>query len=533
MIKVNVKVPIAYTKSDIISAVCEYIPVRRDEILDITVLRSSLDICDRCVSGYSLAVGITVSQEREVGLLKMRKRVSTVPDYSFSLPRAVFSSRPVVVGAGPCGLFAALLLAESGARPIVVERGECVDNRGVSVERFKKTGILNPESNVQFGEGGAGTYSDGKLKVGSMDKYKMKILTEFVESGGSADIIHSKTAHLGTDKLPGIVRGIREKIKSLGGEFMFNTKLVGIELKNNRVKGIRCTNDGAEIFVDTREVILAIGHSARDTVGMLRQLGVPMQARGFGIGVRIEHPREYINELVYGKNYDSRLETASYHLVTHLSNGRSAYSFCMCPGGSVVAATSEAGSVVTNGMSEYKRNERNSNAAFLVSVTPEDFGSDDALAGIRFQEKIEKAAYLAAGSTYKAPSVKMGDFVSGGVSSSFNSVIPTYPIGTEFVSLSSYMPSYVEDSLRAAIGDFDKWMPGFYYSDAVITGAETRTTSPIRMMRNGSYEAEGFSGLYPAGEGAGYSGGIVSSAQDGLRCAESIILRHSVVGDII
>ncbi len=533
MIKVNVSAPIGYTKADVIAAVCEYIPITADEIRDIVILRSSLDISDRCVSGYSLTVGISASAEKEAGLLKMRKRTSEVPSYSFSLPRCAFSSRPVVVGAGPCGLFAALLLAEAGAEPIVIERGECVEERGASVDRFRNFGILNPESNVQFGEGGAGAYSDGKLKVGSMDKYKMKVLSEFVASGGNEDIMHSKTAHLGTDKLPFIVREIREKIKALGGEFMFSTKLVGIDVKDKRVKGIRCETNGAEVYIEAEDVILAVGHSARDTVGMLNDIGMPIQARGFGIGVRIEHPREYINELVYGKNYDQRLETASYHLVTHLANGRSAYSFCMCPGGTVVAATSEPDSVVTNGMSEYKRDGRNSNAAFLISVTPQDFGSDDALAGMRFQEKIEKSAFRVAGSSYKAPALRMGDFVKGEASTSFGSVTPTYPIGTEFVAVNDYMPQYVDESLRAAIGDFDKWMPGFYYPDAVLTGAETRTTSPIRISRGESYEAVGFFGIYPAGEGAGYSGGIVSSAVDGLRCAESVILRHGIIGGAV
>lgn len=533
MIKVNVNVPIGYTKADVVSAVCGLIPIKSDEIHDIVILRSSLDILHRCVKGYSLTVGICVSGEREAGLLKMRKVVSAVPDYKFELPTVAFSVRPVVVGAGPCGLFAALLLAEAGANPIVIERGECVEDRSASVNRFRNFGILNPESNVQFGEGGAGAYSDGKLKVGTMDKYKMKVLSSFVDAGGPDEIMHSKTAHLGTDKLPFIVSHIREKIKSLGGDFMFNTKLIGFEFKDGCVKGIRCESGGSAIFIDTHEVILAVGHSARDTVRMFHSMGLPIIARGFGIGARIEHPREYINELVYGKKYDSRLETASYHLVTHLKNGRSAYSFCMCPGGTVVAATSEEGAVVTNGMSEYNRDGKNSNAAFLISVTPEDFGSDDPLAGIRYQEKIEKAAYIAAGSSYKAPSVKMGDFMESKVSKSFGAVTPTYPIGTEFVSVCEYMPSFVDESLRAAINDFDLWMPGFNYPDAVITGAETRTTSPIRILRTESYEAEGFSGIYPAGEGAGYAGGIVSSAVDGLRCAESIILRYAVRGGIV
>ena len=278
------------------------------------------------------------------------------------------------------------------------------------------------------------------------------------------------------------------------------------------------------VTLPTDDLILAIGHSAKDTFERLYAHGVPMISRGFGIGVRIEHPREYINDLIYGKNHDPRLETASYHLVTHLKNGRSVYSFCMCPGGTVVAAASEQGGVVTNGMSEYLRDGENSNAAFLVSVTPDDFGSSHPLAGMELQRRIERAAFTAGGSDYRAPAVTMSDFMTDSAKD-LGSVRPTYPLGVRVTSPRTYLPEYVTDSLRASISDFEEWMPGFYYPDSVLTGAETRTTSPVRILRGESYECEVISGLYPAGEGAGYSGGIVSSAVDGIKCAFSIINR--------
>ena len=333
----------------------------------------------------------------------MKKKVSKREYYSFDVPVSKLSSRPVVVGSGPCGLFAALLLSESGNAPIVIERGLPVEERAKKVDSFRKFGILDTECNVQFGEGGAGTYSDGKLKVGSYDKYKMKVLREFINAGADSDILYSASAHLGTDKLSDIVKNIRNRIISLGGEFIYSAKLSDLFIRDGRVMGIAYEKNGAVEKIDTESVILAIGHSAKDSFEMLFSKGIPMAAKGFGIGVRIEHNREYVNSLVYGNGYDTSLETASYHLVTHLKNGRSVYSFCMCPGGTVVPAASEKGGIVTNGMSEYLRDGENSNAAFLVSVTPSDFGSEHALAGMEFQRQIERRAFAAGGSDYKAP----------------------------------------------------------------------------------------------------------------------------------
>ncbi|MBO5946341.1 MAG: FAD-dependent monooxygenase [Clostridia bacterium] len=526
MIKCELSVGIGYTDDVIKSALTEIYPLDRCELSDVVILKRELVLKDKSNPYYKLSVGLSLTEEREAGLLKMRKKFSSVPDYTLVAPTVKISTRPVVVGSGPAGLFSALILAEAGARPIVLERGESVLERGKKVERFAALGILDPESNVQFGEGGAGTYSDGKLKVGGMDKYKMKVLSEFVLAGVTEDILYSTTAHLGTDRLSGIVSSIRERIISLGGEFVFSARLDDITVKDGKIKGVSYTKGGEEITLSTDDVILAIGHSARDTLCMLYNKGVNMVARPFGIGARIEHPREYINELVYGKNYDARLESANYHLVTHLKNGRSVYSFCMCPGGTVVPAASEEGGIVTNGMSNFMRNGENSNAAFLVSVTPDDFPSDSPLAGFELQERIEKRAYALTGNTYRAPATRLEDMIKENKPISYGSLSSTYPIGTELHSTREYLPDFVADSLSASIKDFDEWMGGFYYPDALVVGPETRTTSPVRLLRGDDFSAFGIEGLYPAGEGAGYSGGIVSSAVDGIKCALALLQKY-------
>ena len=498
------------------------IPVNREEIKEIRITKRTLNIADKSNIHYDMTVGISLSAEREAGLLKMKKKVRQMDDLSFEIPLCNFTDRPIIVGAGPAGLFAALLLAEAGARPILLERGLDVDERAKKVDSFNKFAVLDPECNIQFGEGGAGTFSDGKLKVGGLDKYKYKVLSEFVSAGAPEDILYTVGAHVGTDKLQNIVKKLRQKIISLGGEVYFSTRLTSFKISDNKIVGCCAEHNGENIEFDSSAVILATGHSARDVFYMLKKSGAALEAKGFGIGLRIEHPREYINELIYGKNAPEGIEAASYHLVTHLQNGRSVYSFCMCPGGSVVAAASEQGGIVTNGMSEYARDGANSNAAFLVSVTPSDFGSDDALAGIELQKKIEQTAFAVAGRNYRAPTTNMGAFMNSQAERK-SSVKPTYPVGTEQISPESYLPEYITDSIRAAIPDFDAWMKGFYYPDAVMTGPETRTTSPVRVLRGADFEAFGIKGLYPAGEGAGYAGGIVSSARDGLMVAEAII----------
>ncbi len=523
MIKTDLILPLEYSLFDVKELISEKLPVKPEEIKEVKIAKRTLDFSGEKIV-YKASVGFSLDENREDGLLKIRNKVFPWDNYSLELPEAKFSLRPVVVGMGPAGIFAALTLAKSGAAPIILERGEDVDARRKSIALFEKTGVLNTESNVQFGEGGAGTYSDGKLKVGGMDKYKYEVLSEFVSAGADEDILYTVGSHLGTDKLHGIIKTIRNKLISLGTEIIFGARFDSFSMKEGRISSVTYEKCGKMQEIETDKLILAIGHSANDTFEMLNSMGLPMEKKGFGVGVRIEHKREYIDGLIYKNRYSKPLGAASYHLVSHLENGRSVYSFCMCPGGTVVAAATEEGGVVTNGMSEYKRDAENSNAAILVSVSPRDFDSDSPLSGIYYRRKIEKAAYSAAGGGYSAPAVTLSDFLSDKKPVGFGNVMPSYPRGVVPTSPREYLPEYITESIKAAITDFDSYLSGFKKGDAALTGVETRTTSPVRILRGESYSVPGFCGLYPIGEGAGYAGGIVSSAVDGVRAAEAIIL---------
>lgn len=531
MLRIDVKLPLNYTENDIKSKIRETFRIENADIRDYMLLKLSLDLTNASAPCRRAAIGVLLDGELEDRLAKRTKVCSRVQELELELGKYdLGDARPVVVGSGPCGLFAAMLLAEAGARPIILERGLPIEERDIKVNALRTLGVLDPECNVQFGEGGAGTYSDGKLKVGALDKYKYKILREFIAAGATPDIVYSATAHLGTDRLGGIVKNIREKIIALGGSFIYGAKFTSFCERDGKICEVSYEKNGKTVALPCTDLVLAIGHSARDTIRALHARGVQMIPKGFGIGLRVEHPREYINELVYGKNYDPSLETATYHLVTHLKSGRSVYSFCMCPGGTVVPATSDPLGVVTNGMSVHGRDGENSNSALLVSVTPEDFGSADPLSGIELQERIERAAFAAAGGGFVAPRMSMEELrFSQKPQSALGSVKPSYPCGAAPTDPKKYLPEYVITSLAEALGEFDEWMHGFYLPDAVLTGAETRTTAPVRMLRDEkTRQLLGFCGVYPSGEGAGYSGGIVSSALDGVHTALALLAKYEI-----
>lgn len=462
--------------------------------------------------------------------LKGRRNIARSPDASYRFiarAPADLSLRPVVIGTGPCGLFAGLTLAQMGFRPIILERGRPVRQRTKDTFGFWHTGRLDPESNVQFGEGGAGTFSDGKLysQIKDPQHRGRKVLGEFVAAGAPPEILYVAKPHIGTFRLVGIVEHMRATIESLGGEIRFGCKVSDIETDQGQVRGIVLA-EGERMAAD--HVILAVGHSARDTFEMLHRRGVTIEPKPFSIGLRIEHPQSMVDRCMFRESAGHPLlGAADYKLVHHCRNGRSVYSFCMCPGGTVVAATSELGRVVTNGMSQYSRNERNANAGIVVGITPNDY-PDGPLAGIAFQRHWESRAFEAGGGTYEAPGQLVGDFLAGRPSTVFGSVLPSYTPGVRLGDLSACLPDYAVEAIREAIPAMDRQLRGFARPDAVLTGVETRTSSPIRITRNDEYQSVSTPGLFPAGEGAGYAGGILSAGVDGIRAAEAVAL--SILG---
>jgi uncharacterized FAD-dependent dehydrogenase len=435
------------------------------------------------------------------------------------------SHRPLVIGAGPCGLFAALVLAQMGFRPIILDRGKLVRQRTRDTWGLWRRSILDPESNVQFGEGGAGTFSDGKLHSQIKDPrhYGRKVLSEFVKAGAPEEILTASKPHIGTFRLVSMVESLRATIEALGGDYRFQARVTDLLLDEHRaVRGVRLA-DGETIAAD--HVVLAIGHSARDTFQMLYERGVHIEAKPFSIGVRIEHPQSLIDRNRFSDSAGHpKLGAADYKLVHHAGNGRSVYSFCMCPGGTVVAAASEPGRVVTNGMSQYSRNERNANAGIVVGITPEQDYPDHPLAGIAFQRHWEERAFVAGGEKYNAPGQRVGDFLRAVRSTKFGAVLPSYRPGVTPTDLASCLPAFAVDAIREALPVFDRRIKGFAMADAVLTGVETRTSSPIRIRRNEEFQSLNTPGLYPAGEGAGYAGGILSAGVDGIRVGEAVAL---------
>lgn len=497
--------------------------INDQELIDFVIFKKSIDARKKSDIHYVYTVDAEVINEKSILNKHGKKGITPTPllePNSTIIGTGTLDERPVIVGMGPAGLFAGLILSRYGYRPIILERGEDVESRTKKINTFWKTGLLDTESNVQFGEGGAGTFSDGKLTTLINDQRCRLVLEEFIKAGAPPEILYKSKPHIGTDLLKTTVKNIRETIIANGGEVRFNARVTDIIIEDGKVSEL-VVNDAERICCNI--VLLAIGHSARDTFKILYDRGVEMTQKAFSIGLRIEHPQEFINKAQYGDfaGYPG-LGAADYKLSYHSKNGRSAYSFCMCPGGYVVASSSEKNHLVTNGMSEYKRDGKNANSALLVGVTPADFPSEHPLAGIEFQRKWERLAYEQGGVSYKAPVQLTGDFLADRPSSKWGRIEPTYKPGVVFAELKTCLPHYVTETLKEAILNFDTKIRGFAMPDSILTGIETRSSSPVRITRNSNYQSN-ISGLYPVGEGAGYAGGIMSSAVDGIKVAENII----------
>lgn len=522
----DLSVALSYDLKTLEGIAAQRLHIDHSRIERISIVKRSVNARDKQDINFNMTVVVCVSgDENEVLSLNKDKSISKDIGLIYTVPKdKKLNERPVVVGCGPAGMFAALILAQAGTRPILLERGLDVDSRKKKVLKFWRTGILDTQTNVQFGEGGAGAFSDGKLKVGMKNPRKMKVLSELVKAGAPPEIMYLSKPHIGTDRLNETVKGIREKVIRLGGEVRFNATLTEILHKNGQVTGVRFIDQGKDSEISTDNVVLAIGHSARDTFKSLLKSGVYIEQKPFAVGLRVEHSQEMIDKIQY-QSFAGHpaLGAADYKMVVHLPNGRGVYTFCMCPGGTVVAATSEENGLTTNGMSEFARDGRNANSALLVTVEKKDFGNDHPLAGVDYQRRIETAAFAAGGGGYKAPVQRLEDFLQRRGTTAFGDVLPTYLPGTEFAEVESYLPDAITNSLRQSILEMGEWMPGFAYPDAILTGAETRSSSPIRITRGESLEALGIKGLYPCGEGAGYAGGIISAAVDGVLCAEQIL----------
>ncbi len=524
----DVQLPLDHQEEDLKAAILARLGIAADDLISYTIFRRGYDA--RKKSAITLVYTLDVEVKNEAKVQKRlagNRHVGMTPDTSYHFVAqapAGLKTRPVVIGTGPCGIFAGLILAQMGFNPIILERGKAVRERTKDTFGLWRKRELHPESNVQFGEGGAGTFSDGKLwsQVKDPKHYGRKVLTEFVKADAPEEIMYVSKPHIGTFRLVKMVELMRASIEELGGEFRFESKVDDIEVENGQVRGLKLA-DGTHI--ETDHVVLAIGHSARDTFQMLHARGIYIEPKPFSMGFRIEHPQSLIDRCRFGPNAGNEiLGAADYKLVHHASNGRSVYSFCMCPGGTVVAATSEPGRVVTNGMSQYSRNERNANAGIVVGITPADYPGH-ALAGMEFQRQWESRAYELGGSNYDAPGQLVGDFIANRPSTAFGSVLPSYKPGVKLGDLNPSLPDYAIAAIREALPAFDKQIKGFSMADAVLTGIETRTSSPIRIKRNDNdLQSLNTRGLFPAGEGAGYAGGIMSAAIDGIRVAEAVAL---------
>jgi uncharacterized FAD-dependent dehydrogenase len=523
----EIKLPLDHPADALRAAILHRLGLKDNELLSVSIFKRSHDA--RKKHALLLIYAVDIEVKNEAALLKRfrdERHLAPTPDMDYHFvghaPESL-TERPIVVGFGPCGIFAALVLAQMGFKPIVLERGKAVRERTQDTWGLWRKHTLNPESNVQFGEGGAGTFSDGKLysQIKDPKHYGRKVIAEFIKAGAPEEIRYVAKPHIGTFRLVGVVETMRHEIESLGGEIRFQQRVTDVLIEEGHIRGLVLA-DGKTLRSD--HVVLALGHSARDTFEMLHARGVYMEAKPFSIGFRIEHPQSLIDQARLGPNAgNALLGAADYKLVHHAKNGRSVYSFCMCPGGTVVAATSEPGRVVTNGMSQYSRNERNANAGIVVGITPADYPGG-VLAGVELQRQLESRAFELGGGNYDAPSQLVGDFLQGKPSTQLGSVEPSYKPGVHLTDLASSLPDYAIEAIREAIPAFDQQIKGFAMKDAVLTGVETRTSSPVRMTRGDDLQSLNVQGLYPAGEGAGYAGGILSAGVDGIRVAEAVAL---------
>ena len=536
----ELKLPLDHPPEALPAAIAARLGVAAGDLKGWSVWKRAHDARKKSAILKVYIVDVEVADETAVlGRLAGDPHVRPTPDTEYRLvataPRGQ-RLRPVVIGAGPCGLFAGLILAEMGFRPIILDRGKVVRERTKDTWGLWRRGELNPESNVQFGEGGAGTFSDGKLYSQIKDPRHLgrKVLTEFVAAGAPPEILTEAHPHIGTFRLVTMVESLRAKIEALGGEYRFQHRVTDIELTRSpdgtrRVRGVH-THTGD--FIEADQVVLAVGHSSRDTFQMLHDRGVHIEAKPFSIGFRIEHPQSWIDKALFGPCAGHPdLGAAAYSLSHHCANGRTVYSFCMCPGGTVVAATSEVGRVVTNGMSQYSRNERNANAGFVVGISPADFPDDQPLAGVALQRDLESRAFVAGGGGYVAPGQLVGDFLAGRPSTALAGVVPSYRPGVRPTDLAAIMPDYVTEAMREALPVFGRRIPRYDDPEAVLTGVETRTSSPVRITRGADLQSLNVLGLFPAGEGAGYAGGILSAAVDGIKVAEAAA--RAILGETV
>jgi uncharacterized protein len=526
-IRINKAVDYDMERQALRNIILEKLKIKEQELFEFKIFKKSIDVRKKEEIWYVYKVDVDIHNEKRILRKYNSKGITPTPDLSYQIIKLgteQMAERPVIIGMGPAGLFAGLILAKNGYQPFILERGEDVETRTAKIKKFWSNGRLDTESNVQFGEGGAGTFSDGKLTTLINDKRCRSILEQFIKAGAPPDILYKSKPHIGTDILKSTVINIRKEIIANGGEVRFNAKVTDFIIKDGKIEALIINHQER---LNCRVILLAIGHSARDTIEVLHRRGVVMNQKPFSIGVRIEHPQDIINQAQYGDaaGYPG-LGAADYKLAYHSKSGRSAYTFCMCPGGYVVAAASEEQGVVTNGMSEYQRDGTNANSALLVGVTPDDFPDQHPLAGIEFQRKWERLAYQLGGENYRAPAQLTGDFLVDQASNRWGRVKPTYLPGVEFAQLNKCLPEYVTETIKEAIIYFDARIKGFALPDSILTGVETRSSSPVRVNRDGN-NCSNINGLYPMGEGAGYAGGIMSSAVDGFKTAEKVMTKYA------